>query len=310
LIELYDDKAGDPLDSSLLTTYGPINVAAFQDFDYEVEVNGSKELWIKATMRKIGTGSGDTADTGDALQFNVVVSGGATEAMGVMSGEALAASTTDTEGVMICDANNNGTYDSTSTGYTKEAKVVGTRISAVSLVDSASGESVADSLSGGVNKVAIIKVETDTTANTDNNGDLLDTIMERFRLKITKDASTTINSVTIKRIGGSGNDIVMTATGSDYYATSSSAFGDANDVKISSGDIAYFLVKANLTMGGNRDWVKVDLDDLDTAATANLHWKDGDTTHGGGGVGPATYKSLRLDYTSVEGEKILEPYGA
>jgi len=311
-IELYESDKTTKIAQTLLTNYGAYNIAAFTDLNYEVPEGGSTPLWVKANLRKIGTGSGDTADSGDALQFNVVVSGGATVARGVMSGAALTASATDTDGVMICDQNNNGTYDATSTGLTKDTTVVGSKITSVDLVESASayGESIAGTLSGGDNKIAILKVETANTQNTDNTGDLLDVVMDRLRFKVTKEASTTINSVTVKRLGGSGNAEALNASGSDHYATSGSAFTDATDVKISSGETAYFLVTANLSLGGNRDWVQVDLDALDTAATANIHWADGDTTHGGGGVGPATYKTLRLGFTSVDGTKILEPYGS
>jgi len=309
-IELYESDKTTKIAQTLLTTYGSYNVAAFTDLDYEVSEGGSTDLWVKANLRKIGTGSGDTADSGDALQFRVVAD--SVVARGTYSGTLLAANATPGEGKITCDADNDGIYASTTTGWTKETGVVGSKITSVDLVETASayGESIANSLSGGDNKIAILKVETANTQNTDNTGDLLDVVMNRFRFKVTKEASTTINSVTVKRLGGSGNAEALNATDTNYYATSGSAFTDATDVKISSGETAYFLVTANLSLGGNRDWVQVDLDALDTATTANIHWADGDTTHGGGGVGPATYKTLRLGYTSVDGTKILEPYGS
>jgi hypothetical protein len=290
------------------------NRVSFTELNYKASL-ATEYLYLKADLRKIGTGVSDTADSEDALRFRV----SQIVAEGANSGDALV--TGDNDGAVedreiVYDTDLDGNYDETAangdaarTSFTKEFTVVGTRISAVNLVKSAGGKSIASSLSGGVNNVAILEIVTDTTNNTDNAGVVLKTVIQQIRVRVTRDAGTTINGMTIERIGGSGNAEAMVVDLNQNAATSpaSENWRNPNDVKINSGETAYFLIKANLTLGAARDWIQIDLDQLDgAAATNNIDWRDGDATHPDG-TQPATFQNLRLDYTSVDGIKILEP---
>ena len=300
---LYKADQVTEIGRSIMTLAGSAEIVNFSDLNYTVAL-GTEYIYIKASIRKIGSGAGDTADSNDHLRFNVYTS----TAQGAESGAALAYATTVADGVIICDANNDGTYNATTTGFTKEHNIVGTKIERVALVESAGGKSLATSLAGGSNNVAIIQIDNAPTTNVDEVDDPLKTIMSRVWVKFTKDASTTISAMTIEKIGGSGEAVAMTIDSDHYYATSGD-FTYAVDTKLVPGETANYLVKATLTMGGNRDWIQIDLDALDggLSTTTNISWADGDVTHAGEGVGPTTFYKLRLDYTSVDGYKLLEP---
>jgi peptidoglycan hydrolase-like protein with peptidoglycan-binding domain len=290
-------------------------LAYFDDINYEVAL-GTEYLYIKADLRKIGTGASDTADSDDDLQFliNATTSPGlGIVAEGVESGAALTinADGTVSDGEIVYYVS--GTISTSTTATTKEFTVVGDRINEIGLVSSAGGKSLASSLSDGSNNVAILKVVTDATTNTDNEGTLLKTILSQIKLDVSKTASTVVNGMTIERIGGSTGAVTMTTTtlgAGNTSGTATTTSGDLGiDAKIGSGDTAYYLVKADLTLdAGTRDAITVDLSTLDAGdMTANVVWKDGDATHPDGGSATTFYK-LRLDDTSVDGIKILEPY--
>jgi len=298
-VKLYKEDKETLIGSAALLETG---LVSYTELNYTVPANTSEYIYIKADLRKIGTGSGDTADSGDDLAFRVY----SIVAEGEESGETLSAGNrngTCAAGEICYDTDLDGNYDESGesmTSYTKEFTVVGTRISGDDLVESAGGKSIASSLSEGTNNVAILKIETDETTNTDAEGTLLKTILKQIRLNV--DTNATITAMKIERIGGSGTSYDMTATGTSDYVINSAAFTGSNDARIDSGETAYFLVKATFDdfSSAQREYIQVNLKNLDAGnATAGIHWNDGKAT--------TDYKKLRLDYTSVDGIKILEP---
>jgi len=307
-----DGTAAENLvDMSALTGAG---TATWNDVNVTIPL-GTHYLYVKAAVRKIGTEAAETADSGDYLEMRVnsiVARGGDSE-------EALSATDAGgpVAGYIVYDTDADGDYatgsDTVYTGYAKERKVVGTKISAVEFVSSHGGYSVDEDWSGkGVYDAAILKVTTDAHTNTTEEGVLLKTLLSTIQLYVEKEASTTITAMTIDRIGGTESAASMnlvnlgdgnangTAT---TTSTGASASGMGPDSYVESDTEAYFLVKATIgQVGSSVDFWKISIADLDSG---DLTWKDGQDTHPDEGD-PSTMTDLRLDETEISGIRCEE----
>jgi hypothetical protein len=302
------------LDDSQKVTFDNINVTLPQ---------GNNDWYVYVTTNAMNDGSG-TADSADAFSFRIAASSTADQivAYGDSSGDALSFGNnngTSAGGEIVFDTDLDGSFDEagdTTTAYTKTFTVAGSKITDISLVPSYGGQTVDSVLTGGSNVLAILKITTAGNSNTDDAGTDLRLALTKLDFDVTKFASTTINSATIQRINGvstTAATLTMDQAASTNESTSDTAGGWAlstvtgsaylgDDALIDAGDTAYFVVKANVTLGTGQDWVQVGLSNIDSGAsgTANVQWNDGYD------LNDASFYSLLIDKSSLDGTKALE----
>lgn len=153
---------------------------------------------------------------------------------------------------------------------------VATKITAISSeTTDGQGHTVDSKLTSGSNVVGIIKVTTPSTTNTNSDGTQVKTAISSFKFKtaITGTASTTLDSMTIEKVGGAGESAA--ATSSTEYFTVNVKTGD---VDVTPGTTVYYVVRANVSNvpGGNTASAsfQAKFDALNDASTANVTWKD------------------------------------
>ncbi len=174
-----------------------------------------------------------------------------------------------------------------------DSKLVGpvaTMISAISSETTGGGYSVDSKLTSGSNVVGIIKVTTPVTTNTNSDGTQVKTAISSFKFYTTINgtASTSLDSMTIEKVGGSGVSAVATSS-NNYFTTNVKS----TDVDVTPGTTVYYIVRANVSNvpGGNTASAsfQAKFDALNDASTANVTWKDSsmDST--------AAYTTLRIN---------------
>ena len=324
---IYSDKTLDSTKKVGCTTLGTNNIAYFQSLNAVVP-QGTNNWYIYVSTNPMSDAPSGTADTGDVIRFGMVTTTAnmAITASGVNSGNSLTASTVDAAGNILFDKDSDGTYGdnlaATTTMATKSFTVVGSKIAAVDLVSSYGSTAIAGTagkvsvLSTGFYNLAILKVTNTSNANKTAAGADLKLALASTTFNVTKSSITALDYASIERIGGSGATSTMVITGVDagnettgrwYAPTLRADLG--NDALIAAGDTAYFLVKGEFsTVDATAttqevDWIKLDMNTLDTAATQNISWFDGfDTSYG---VANRMDTTL-LDYTNISGIKITE----
>lgn len=296
-------------------------VAFFDNIDKEV-AQGTSYWYIYAKTKPMSNSSNGTSRPADQVKFLVDYAGDSTslEVEGSRSGSIYTyagADTTMAAGQFAFDYDNDDVYNESGDDKTATTKIfymAGTKISNVDLVNSNGGKSVDTSLSGtDYYNVAIIAVTADASSNTDSDGNALKTIFASTTINIEKAASTTIDTATIERIGGTDGEKSLTVgtnltsnvqTSGDLTGTLSSLM--TNDQKIDPGTTAYYVVRVHVnavsTATNYTNYVRANLNKLNgtssvTAATdANINWKDG--------YNSTMFTALLLDTTSITGVKI------
>lgn len=185
-----------------------------------------------------------------------------------------------------------------STGSSTATGIISSKISAVELVQTGGGASMSNSLTGGSNVVAILKVTTDNTSNTLANGDELKTLLGTIKLNVTETAVDTV-TYGIEKAGGIDTAIsgVASSTGTVTLTVGSSW---ANDDSLAKQTTAYYVVRATVsgisaTAGASA--IQVDLNNLDgDVTTGNFTWQDSSDA--------ASKYPLRLSTNKVSGIKV------
>ena len=301
-------------------------VVFFDDINEEV-TQGTEYWYIYVNANKMSSLAGGEADSHAVFSFAIATStADSVAAEGVRSGFTYVISddATVSAGDIALDFDNDGTYDEAaetdSTAYTKEFVIAGTKISNVQLVSSYGGYSVDTTLNGtDTYTAAILAVTTEATDNTDSAGVALKTKLTGVRFDVSKYASTSINAVTIQKIGGldaAGALTLETLNSTENTsgtATTSLLSGVLpNDYLLEPGTTSYFVVKATvnslLATANITNFFRFDLNDLkgsytngDTTGgeddlTNNIDWADGYST--------ADFSALFLDTDSITGTKI------
>jgi hypothetical protein len=103
---------------------------------------------------------------------------------------------------------NGGVTYTSDTQSSNQLGVLSSRISSVGFVDSYSGVTRASTIAGtGTYNAAIVKIATDASSNTLSNGDVVKTVLQQAKVKLTKNAKTSISAITLEKIGGSGSAV-------------------------------------------------------------------------------------------------------
>lgn len=100
------------------------------------------------------------------------------------------------------DASYDEAANDTDSGESLAFKVLPTKVSSVTFVDSISGTSRASKLNNGENNVAIIAVTTDSSSNVNTNGGTLKTILKQVKLNQSRYSDTQITGYTIEKVNG------------------------------------------------------------------------------------------------------------
>ncbi|MDD4902231.1 MAG: hypothetical protein PHE24_03765 [Patescibacteria group bacterium] len=276
----------------------------FTGFNHVVPV-GTETLYLKGVLNPIGQDQINVSHASSSFVISDL-----TNSKGVSSNVTLTEATTTTSGTCasskVCYAVSTAAQKNMRTDQSKVIDSVASRISSVDLVASAPGCALATSLSGGPNTLAILKVTTDANSNTLSTGDPVKTILSSIRVNVLKNATTTFDFWTIEKCSGTtgsttyATTLVTTANGPVVFPLMSHLGVDAQIVK---QDTSYYAIKGDVSAmesGTGNDWVEVDLDTLDGAATTgNIGWQDSSEAS-------PLYKLL-LSITKVTGVKILEP---
>lgn len=238
-----------------------------------------KTYTIKVKLNEYGLNK--TAVLGTDVRFALVVD----EAQGDMSGDTVSAPA--------------------QTDWSKYMALTPAKVAAVSMVSSYNGINIASHLSSGqTQNAAIIKVTAPTFGNnTDSTGGEMKTLINALQLNLVGDYDASTSSVSVERIGGSGNATTTTTISGGYAILDLSGMADS-DKAITSGQDAYFLVKVKTatwdgsTNSGTKS-LTVNLNKLNGASGAgnyNFKWMEKD--------GSAKYDLRIPGVTKVDGIQI------
>jgi len=226
-----------------------------------------KTYTIKVKLNKYGLN--EPAVLGTDMQFKLKVD----EAEGDISGDPVDTSTIITE-------------------PSKSMAPIPAKFTAVSLErNNGSSITIVDRLvPNAIQNVAIIKLTADNFGgNTDSKGGQMKAYVNKIQIKIEGDYAATSSLVSIERIGGSGNSVSTSTIDNNHAVLDLSTLTSDSDIALTSGQVAYFLVKAKTT-----DWndtanpgtkhLTVSLDKLNGISDAgnyNFEWyaRDGDPKH-------------------------------
>ena len=296
----------DPANSNnnvTVTSIPASGIVAFTGFNQVVPMS-TETLYLKGTLTPFGKDQVNYAHASSSFTIS-----GISNAKGVSSNQTLTEATTSINGTPAA-----GTVAYARTSFSAGAKVtdssktvmgVASRISSVDLVTSAAGCSIASSLSGGPNTIAIIKVTTDANSNTLQSGDVVKTVLSKVSLDVIKNATTTFSTWTLQRCGGLGSSTaastnVTTANGQVVFGNMANLGSDA---QIPAASTYYYAIKGTVSAmqtGTGNDWVEGDLNNLDSNGTANIAWLD--SADNAGAIG-----KLLLTVNQIPGTKIVEP---
>jgi len=296
----------DPANSNnnvTVTSIPASGIVAFTGFNQVVPMS-TETLYLKGTLTPFGKDQVNYAHASSSFTIS-----GISNAKGVSSNQTLTEATTSINGTPAA-----GTVAYARTSFSAGAKVtdssktvmgVASRISSVDLVTSATGCSIASSLSGGPNTIAIIKVTTDANSNTLQSGDVVKTVLSKVSLDVIKNATTTFSTWTLQRCGGLGSSTaastnVTTANGQVVFGNMANLGSDA---QIPAASTYYYAIKGTvgaMQTGTGNDWVEGDLNNLDSNGTANIAWLD--SADNAGAIG-----KLLLTVNQIPGTKIVEP---
>ncbi len=229
----------------------------------------SETIYVKVVPNKIGKGQ---MGTPTSLQALVAV----TDAEGASSKKAAAVS--------------NGLT------YSNAFVVSPVRVSAVAFVDSFGGVSRATKLKSGDNNLAILAITADNTVNTKQaSSEILKTVIDGLKLKISQTVSTGATVLSVEKIGGNGSVASLAVSGG--YAVGS-LDGLGTDAEISGGQTAYFLIKGSIGLdsgvAGNES-VQVSLENLNDGAVV---YSDNDSG--------ASVSALRLSVSKLDGALVTD----
>lgn len=302
------------------------DVVFFNDINYTVE-QGSENLYVYVRTNPMGDAATATADNHDKIQLAITTStsgylvvkgvdSGATFSFGGADGSAAAAGEYVFDYDLDESWNESGNDDRTAS--TTLFVVSGSRISNIQFVssDPENNETVDTVLSGtGEYTAAILAITNEDSTNASSSGTGLKLGIDALRFDFDKYESTTINSVTLERIGGSqGTTSIATSTLDDNTVTSGSITTSTLvstwgvDAYVDPGTTAYFVLKVNVNAVNTGDniinWFRFDMDDLkgtyNTDTDNNVDWYadavDAETL----------FNAVLLDTTKLTGTKVAE----
>ena len=182
----------------------------FTDVNYLVNA-GSENIYIAVKAHTMGQDeSGAEVTTALELDFQAVDAAGTITVEGNDSGEVLSSGS----GVSSATEDSNGFF------------AVPVRVSEVALVGDESGETLATQLLPNVNTVAIVKVATDNSSNSDSGtGGGLETLLTQLKMtqsRLEGTDQTLVTALTIERIGGDDGVLSIPASAFDVLATTDS----------------------------------------------------------------------------------------
>ena len=194
---------------------------------------GSENIYIKVVGHKMGL-----SETG-----------------AIVAAMTLTFQATDVEGAESDNTISTGAGIASATSASNAFTTIPTQIVAVSLESSYGGEAVDSTLTNGSNNLAILKLTTADSNNTDaDTGGSLKTLLTGIGFNIVTNATTVAaTDVTIDRIGGTGDYTFAaptssaTVAGTEETVTITTTMGSVDTVnkEIDNGDSAYFLIKMN-----------------------------------------------------------------
>lgn len=267
-------------------------------------ISGEEYLYLKGVTNAIGQDEvGAINQTGISFQFSEISATGASSLT-----ELSTTPGTDTAALDAGEIYYEGAEATAITAASKITGVLASKISSVELVTSGGGYSVASTLSGGEQIIAIIKVTTDASTN-DNAGTTVKTALSDIIFGINKASSATGTAITAASIqnADSSTDVdasapsILTCEAADTTSGLTFTGLSGADFEIAPGSTEYFLVKATVSLGTGDDYVQAKLANMDgTDATASFAWKDTAQS------GVSTKYALRLGYASLTGATISE----
>jgi hypothetical protein len=307
----------------------------------DIEIEESAENWYVALdLNLYGKDEiGVVGEDGITFDLSIIDSLGDASAKGDSSKDNLLAGNEDgtvDSGEIVYDGGGNGDFDEffnfdADSGESLGFGVLASMISDVELVSSYSGTTLASTLTNGSNNVAIIKVTTSSSSNTEQDGTDIVTYLDDISIDVSADSGAagllvdmfTNDDFTLERINGSsgaevveeGSDlngsIVNISGGTLVFDVNSDDLdpGQADnddmgvDAELDPGTTAYYLVKAFVSdLNGETNgygYIQVDLDDLDGDADPNFVFSDFESSLN-------ELDALRLDYDDLDGIKINE----
>ena len=260
------------------------NTVAFDNVNFTV-AEGTQNVYVKVITSKQGkdAAGSQTAD----LQFTLDV----TDAEGVSSRKVVTAIDTN----------------SVSTASTKFS-VLPVRVSNVTFADSFGGVARTAKLVSGTNNLAIVKVTTDSSTNTDDtDGGSLKTQLTEMTLDVTTlfgtalaNSGTTLASVTIEKINGSTGSVSSSgntvSAGSGQFVFNMTQLGTDSDIE--NGSEVYYVVKATITKSSttdNDDYVKAQFN----ALSGQFKYKSDSTALNNTAVTDPRFSFTKLDGTQI-----------
>lgn len=312
----------------------PGEEVVFSNVDYIVEETEST-LYVKLELNPYGKDELGVLNEADiTMDLSILDVANAISAEGVSSNDDLTVGDYDSTadaGEVVYNKNPsvNTTYDEageTSTGESTAFGIQATMITSVSMVstdgDDDSPTTVAASLTNGWSNIAILKVVTAASANSEADGTTIKTYLNDIALNFIGDNGTAASplfaaddAITLQKIGSSttstGTEATWAFAGNtpdiDEQVTFDVDTDLGTDAELMPGTTTYFLVKANVAnldgATAGLGYLQVELDDLDAAAAANFEYIDSSAT-----VVPVTtvWNKLWLGYTTADGVKIDE----
>lgn len=320
---LYKAQEATAANRVACTSLGTDGIAFFDDINVSLE-EGTYDWYIYVMTTRMGDLAGATADTKDAVRFQVATTSANVVARGLKSNVDYSFGDLDGSvevGEIVLDFDQDASFDEgvdNQSSSTKQFDLAGSKITNVSLVSSYGGETVSSQITGtGEYTLAILKLETASHSNADANGQALKLGLGGLLLDVDKHNTTTLSGGTIKRIGGTQSATALTVTGADGvgetsgdWTLTSATSSLGVDAQIDSGVTAYFVIKGTIsgldTTSGVVDHIRVSLDKLgklDDQTSNNIDWLDGyDTTY----AITNDFDYLNLDITNITGTKIAE----
>lgn len=188
------------------------------------------------------------------------------------------------------------TYDGTGeTLESNEFSVIPVRISNVEMVSNYGSNYVIDTTISDGNEVnvGIIRITADSWANSNTiDGSELNLLLSGITVNSTA-SSGDVSNFTIRRVDiSNGTEVSGTVSGNDVSFDLSSL--TAANTEIESGEVAYFLVQADVSYGTSNASFKINLKNLDNGAFV---YATDDANLG-------TYDELRLGVSQKDGVQI------
>ncbi len=279
----------------------------FTDINYTVP-EGSENIYVAVVAQKQGKNQAGSIVSGLTFAMKVTKADGASSSKTVKGDDVF---TTITGANAITD--NGAAADDSSYAFS----VIPTKISNVEFVNTYGGQTVATKLTNGENTVAILKITTASSNNTDaTDGTSLKTLLSELYFNVYYgglSGSGTPSAITIEKINGTGDytasvnivgNVGINIVGN--VATANLSSFDAVNAEIDNGTSVYYAIKATVSLDtastSPQGYVQIKAESLDSGS---IGYKSDDLDGLELGV-PARAALLIKNLTKIEGTKVSQ----